>query len=93
VPWQVWKATEQVSPSIDAPRIGWNRWIATAAYAVGGAFLAGAAWYKRDDFVQFYNLAMDYTKFLDNVGDEKALEQRVNDLTDLEKSHGILFRT
>ncbi|KAF8351628.1 hypothetical protein F5887DRAFT_216349 [Amanita rubescens] len=88
-----WKATGQVSPLFDIPRISWNRWVPPTVYAVGGAILAGATWYKRDDFVQFYNLAMDHIKFLDNVGDEEALEQRVNDLVDLEKSHGILFRT
>jgi len=86
-----WKATEQVPPSPDTP--SWGRWVSPAAYAVGGAILAGAAWYKRDDFAQSYNSAMDYIKFLDNVGDEKALGRRVDDLIDLEKSHGILFRT
>jgi hypothetical protein len=91
------RAAEQVSSPPDAPRTGWNRWAAPAAYAVGGAVLAGAAvgsaWCKRDDLGQGYNWATDHMKFVGVLWDEKALKQRVTDLIDLEKSHGILFRT
>ncbi|KAK2466069.1 hypothetical protein APHAL10511_001711 [Amanita phalloides] len=94
------KAAEKASSASDpnqGPNTGWGRWVAPAAYAVGGAVLAGAAvgsaWYKREDLGQGYEWATDHMKFIGNLWDEKALQKRVNDLTGLEKSHSILFRT
>jgi len=93
------RAAESVSPPapVASGGTGWGRWAAPAAYAVGGAVLAGAAvgsaWCKRDDLGQSYNWATDHMKFVGVLWDEKTLKQRVTDLIDLEKSHGILFRT
>lgn len=91
------RAAANVSPPSAASGSGWGRWAAPAAYTVGGAVLAGAAvgsaWCKRDDLGQGYNWATDHMKFVGVLWDEKALKQRVTDLVDLEKSHGILFRT
>lgn len=90
------KAAEKVAPSPNTTNTGWS-WAAPAAYAVGGAVLAGAAvggaWFKREDLGQGYTWATDHMKFVGHLWDEKALQQRVNDLIGLERSHGILFRT
>ena len=93
------KAVEKASSApetIQGPKSGWSRWAAPAAYAIGGAALAGAAagsaWYKREDLGQGYQWATDHMKFVGNLWDEKTLQKRVNDLADLEKSLGITFR-
>lgn len=74
----------------------WSKW-APAAYAVGGAVLAGAAaggaYYKREDLTQGLIWATDHLKYAGNLWDEAALAKRVEDLVDIEKEHGVVFRT
>jgi len=70
----------------------WRKW-APAAYAIGGAVLAGGAYYKRDDLTQGLTWATDHLKYVGNLWDEAALAKRVEDLVDIEKDHGVVFRT
>ncbi|KAF8631606.1 hypothetical protein AX15_002353 [Amanita polypyramis BW_CC] len=93
------KVVEKASPAPETtqgPKTGWSKWAAPAAYAIGGAALAGAAvgsaWYKREDLGQGYQWATDHMKFIGNLWDEKVLQKRLNDLVGLEKSLGIYFR-
>jgi hypothetical protein len=63
---------------------------------VGGALLAGAAggaYYKKDDLTQGLTWATDHMKYVGNLWDEAALEQRVEALVDIEKEQGVIFRT
>jgi hypothetical protein len=82
--------TPPVSPS------AWSKW-APAAYAVGGAVLAGAAaggaYYAREDLTQGLTWATDHLAFVGNLWDQAALEKRVEDLVDIEKEYGVVFRT
>lgn len=78
-----------------APATGWGKW-APAAYAVGGAVLAGAAaggaYYKREDLGVGYTWATDHMKYVRNLWDEAALNKRVDDLLDIEDQEGVVFR-
>lgn len=75
----------------------WGRWAAPAAYAVGGAILAGAAaggaYYKRDDLNVGFTWATDHMKYVGNLWDEEALKRRVEALIDVEDQEGVTFRT
>lgn len=75
---------------------GWTRWAAPAAYAIGGAILAGAAaggaYYARDHLNQSYSWLMDHMKYVGNLWDEESLNQRVETLVDIEEKHGVIFR-
>ncbi|PFH51273.1 hypothetical protein AMATHDRAFT_191560 [Amanita thiersii Skay4041] len=84
------------SPPSQEGRTGWGRWAAPAAYAIGGAVLAGAAgsaWHNREDLGQGYQWVTDHMKFVGNLWDEKALQKRVDDLIKLDESRRIVFRT
>lgn len=91
------KATEtQAAPSnASAPTSAWGKW-APAAYAIGGALLAGAAaggaYYKRDDLTQGYSWLMDHMKYVGNIWDEPGLRARVDALVGVQEKYGILFQ-
>jgi hypothetical protein len=72
---------------------GWG----AAAYTVGGALLAGAAagtaYYKRDDINFGWTWASDHMRYVGNLWDEDKLKRRVDNLIDVEKEFGIVFRT
>ncbi|KAF9453026.1 hypothetical protein P691DRAFT_771759 [Macrolepiota fuliginosa MF-IS2] len=91
------KATEtRVAPSnASTPTPAWGKW-APAAFAVGGALLAGAAaggaYYKRDDLNQGYSWLMDHMKYAGNVWDESTLRSRVDALVSAQENDGILFQ-
>ncbi|KAF8897696.1 hypothetical protein BD779DRAFT_1432913 [Infundibulicybe gibba] len=78
------------------PTSVWGKW-APAAYAVGGAVLAGAAaggaYYKREDLGVGYAWATDHMKYIRTLWDEEALARRVDSLIDMEEQEGVLFRT
>jgi hypothetical protein len=78
-----------------APTSPWGK-LAPAAFAVGGALLAGAAaggaYYKRDGLNQGYSWLVDHMKFVGNVWDEPRLSRRVDALVDAQENHGVLFR-
>lgn len=90
------KATQTQTPTPQAPKSGWG-WAGPAMFAVGGAILAGTvaggAYYKRDDLTQGLSWATDHMKFVGNLWDEEALNQRVEVLIDIEKEQGVIFRT
>ncbi|KAI0050205.1 hypothetical protein FA95DRAFT_1555907 [Auriscalpium vulgare] len=74
----------------------WAKW-APAAYAVGGALIAGAAagtaYYKRGEITMGYSELTDHMKYVGTLWDEKALGDRLLKLVDVEKEHGVIFRT
>ena len=69
---------------------------AQAAFAVGGALLAGAAagtaYYKGDDLTYGYTWIADHLKYVGKLLDEDALRGRVDKLVVAEKELGVLFR-
>lgn len=79
-----------------AAESGWGKW-APAAYAVGGALMAGAvagtAYYRRDDIGSGYSWATDHMKYVRNLWDEEALQKRLQELIDTEVHLGVVFRT
>ncbi|KAJ3576203.1 hypothetical protein NP233_g612 [Leucocoprinus birnbaumii] len=87
------KAASSASTSV--PASPWSKW-APAAFAVGGALLAGAAaggaYYKRNDINQGFSWVMDHMKYAGNVWDEQGLRRRVDDLVDAQEKHGVIFR-
>ncbi|PPQ64618.1 hypothetical protein CVT24_008355 [Panaeolus cyanescens] len=93
------KATESPTtnskPTQANASAGWG-W-GSAAFAVGGALLAGAAaggaYYKRDDLNQGFTWATDHLKYVGNLWDENSLQERVDALVRLENDAGVLFRT
>ncbi|CAK5280034.1 unnamed protein product [Mycena citricolor] len=74
----------------------WAKWAAPAAYAVGGALLAGAAagttYYHREDIGLGYSWATDHMKYVGNLWDSDALDKRVDFLTNLQAQESVLFR-
>ncbi|KAK0498596.1 hypothetical protein EDD18DRAFT_1104114 [Armillaria luteobubalina] len=89
------KPAAEDTPPPPEPKTSWSKW-APAAYAVGGALLAGAAaggaYYRRDDLGVGYTWATDHMKYVRNLWDEPALHQRVEDLVDIEEQEGVVFR-
>ncbi|KAK0490828.1 hypothetical protein IW261DRAFT_1555995 [Armillaria novae-zelandiae] len=89
------KPAAETTPPPPESRPSWSKW-APAAYAVGGALLAGAAaggaYYRRDDLGVGYTWATDHMKYVRNLWDEPALHQRVEDLVDIEEQEGVIFR-
>ncbi|KAL0949364.1 hypothetical protein HGRIS_009433 [Hohenbuehelia grisea] len=83
-------------PSTQAASSGWSKW-APAAFAVGGALMAGAAaggvYYKRDDIGEGYSWFTDHMKYVGNLWNEGALKARVEALVDAQEKHGVTFRT
>ncbi|KAF8969448.1 hypothetical protein BDZ97DRAFT_1962349 [Flammula alnicola] len=90
------KATQTPAQSAPAQQSAWGKWAGPAAYAVGGAILAGAAaggaYYKKDDLTQGFSWATDHMKYVGNLWDEAALEQRIEALINIERDHGVVFR-
>lgn len=74
----------------------WGKWV-PAAYAAGGAVLAGAAaggaYYAREDLTQGLTWATGHLVYVGSLWDQAALEKRVEDLVDIETEHGVIFRT
>ncbi|KAI0824754.1 hypothetical protein BC628DRAFT_1321807 [Trametes gibbosa] len=74
----------------------WQKW-APAAYAVGGALLAGAAagtaYYKRDEIGVGYTWVSDHMKYVGNLWNQAELEERMRKLLEIESSLGVLFHT
>jgi hypothetical protein len=91
------KATTSASPSQPITASGWGKWVTPAAYAFGGAVLAGAAaggaYYKREDINVGFTWATDHMKYVGNLWDEQALKKRLDALVDTEEQEGVLFRT
>lgn len=79
-----------------APASTWAKW-APAAYAIGGAVLAGAtagaAYMRRDDITFGYAWASDHMTFIGSLWDEQAMRERLDNLLAVHKDHGIVFRT
>ncbi|KAA1466770.1 hypothetical protein DENSPDRAFT_812059 [Dentipellis sp. KUC8613] len=82
------------SPS--AGETPWSRW-APAAYAVGGALLAGAAagaaYYRRNELTLVSANVLDHMRYVGNLWDQDALSKRVEDVLEIEKEHGVVFKT
>ncbi|KAH9844147.1 uncharacterized protein C8Q71DRAFT_731474 [Rhodofomes roseus] len=74
----------------------WQKW-APAAYAVGGALVAGAAagtaYWKRDDIGVGYKWTADHMKYVGTLWDEGRLHKRLERLLAIERDMGVLFRT
>jgi hypothetical protein len=91
------KATQPAPPPSQPAQSAWSKWAGPTAYAVGGALLAGAAaggaYYKKDDLTQGLTWATDHMKYVGNLWDEAALDQRVEALIDIERDQGVMFRT
>ena len=89
------KAAQTTTPSAPVQG-GWAKWAGPAAYAVGGALIAGAAaggaYYKKDDLTQGFSWATDHMKYVGSLWDEAALEGRINALVDIERDYGVVFR-
>jgi len=79
-----------------APASSWGKWASTAAFAVGGAVVAGAAvgttYYKREELGIGYSWATDHMKYIGNLWDMNALNRRVDFLVDAQGKEGIVFR-
>ncbi|GJE84998.1 hypothetical protein PsYK624_010750 [Phanerochaete sordida] len=90
------KAALPAPPAAASAASPWSKW-APAAFAVGGALLAGAAagtaYYKREEIGVGYNWATDHMKYVGNLWDEATLKKRVDDLMQIEQKMGVLFRT
>ena len=91
------KAAQPAPPPSQPSQSAWSKWAGPTAYAVGGALLAGAAagsaYYKKDDLTQGLTWATDHMKYVGNLWDEAALDQRVEALVDIERDQGVIFRT
>ncbi|KAJ7094604.1 hypothetical protein B0H15DRAFT_830157 [Mycena belliarum] len=88
------KAANPAAPATP-PASGWGKWAGTAAYAAGGALLAGAAgatYYKRDDLNLGYTWATDHMKYVGHLWDADALNRRVDFLVNAEAQEGVVFR-
>nr|GAT58178.1 predicted protein [Mycena chlorophos] len=75
---------------------GWPSWAGSAAAAVGGAVLAGAAagatYYKREELAVSFTWATDHMKYVGNLWDAAALNKRLEKLVASEEKEGIVFR-
>jgi len=89
-------STSKASASASASTSPWSKWT-PAAYAVGGALLAGAAagtaYYKRDDLGFGYKWVTDHMRYVGALWDEAALHRRVDALVEIEQEMGVIFRT
>ncbi|EPT03644.1 hypothetical protein FOMPIDRAFT_1035267 [Fomitopsis schrenkii] len=74
----------------------WSKW-APAAFAVGGALVAGAAagtaYWKREELGIGYQWATDHMKYVGTLWDEGALHKRLDTLLSIERDMGVVFRT
>lgn len=75
---------------------GWGKWVGPAAYAIGGALLAGAAaggaYYARDHLNTSYTWLMDHMKYVGNLWDEPTSQKRLETLVDIDEQQGVVFR-
>jgi hypothetical protein len=75
---------------------GWGRW-APAAFAVGGALVAGAAagtaYYHRTDIESSYAALTDHMQYVGTLWDKNGLLERVRRLVEHETVHSVVFRT
>jgi hypothetical protein len=75
---------------------GWGGW-GSAAYAVGGALVAGAvagtAYYRRTDIETSYGALTEHMQYVGALWDKGALAVRVRNLVKGETMHGVVFRT
>lgn len=73
----------------------WQAWM-PAAYAVGGALVAGAAagtaYYKQEDLGNAYTWAGDHMKYVGTLWDEKKLKSRLEKLLEIENEMNVSFR-
>ncbi|GBE79435.1 hypothetical protein SCP_0206330 [Sparassis crispa] len=83
-------------PPIQATTSVWQKW-APAAYAVGGAVIAGAAagtaYYKRKDIGTGFKWATDHMQFVGALWQESTLQNRLKMLLEIEEHVGVVFRT
>jgi len=90
------------APAITAPpkstlagQSVWSKW-APAAYAVGGALIAGAAagtaYYRREDIGAGYSWATDHMKYVGNLWDENSMRARMENVLNIERDLGVAFR-
>ncbi|KAI9466936.1 hypothetical protein BJY52DRAFT_1110271 [Lactarius psammicola] len=83
------------APSVSSPG-RWGRW-GQAAYAVGGALVAGAAvgtaYYHRPNIESGYGALTEHMQYVGALWDKDVLAKRVRNLVEGETMHGILFRT
>lgn len=74
----------------------WTKW-APAAYALGGAVIAGAtagaAYMRRVDIASGYTWASDHMKFIGDLWDEKTMRERLDNLLAANAKHGVIFKT
>ncbi|KAH6915132.1 hypothetical protein BKA70DRAFT_1368913 [Coprinopsis sp. MPI-PUGE-AT-0042] len=74
----------------------WSKWVGPAAYAIGGAVVAGAAaggaYYARDQLTQGYTWATDHMKYVGNLWDNDGMKARVESLMDIDEQEGVVFR-
>ncbi|KAI0251326.1 hypothetical protein BJV78DRAFT_1212497 [Lactifluus subvellereus] len=80
-----------------APSPGrWGSWT-PAAYAIGGALIAGAAagtaYYHRAELEGSYGALMEHMQYVGALWDKDALAERVRHLVKGETMHGVIFRT
>ena len=74
----------------------WGGW-GPAAFAVGGALMAGAlagtAYYHRADIETSYGALTQHMQYVGALWDKDALAERVRHLVEGETMHGVVFRT
>lgn len=89
-------ALPSTQPAASGASSPWKKW-APAAYAVGGALIAGAAagaaYYKKDDIGVGYTWATDHMKYVGNLWNEETLRKRLDELFEIEEKMGVMFRT
>ncbi|GLB33969.1 putative serine esterase (DUF676) [Lyophyllum shimeji] len=89
--------TPAATPSAPTSGPAWAKWAAPAAYAVGGAILAGAAagsaYYKREELNVGFTWAADHMKYVGNLWDEAALKRRIEALIEMDERAGVTSRT
>ena len=73
----------------------WAKWAGPAAYAVGGAIVAGAAagsaYYQREQLSSGISWATEHMQYVGNLWDEPALKKRIDALVRVDQE-GVVFR-
>ncbi|KAG6831390.1 hypothetical protein H0H92_010992 [Tricholoma furcatifolium] len=87
--------TTTSQPAAVSSGSSWSSWAAPAAFAIGGAVLAGAAagsaYLKRDEIGTSFSWATDHLKFVGNLWDEAALSGRIEALVTMKEKAGVTF--
>ncbi|KAH8830428.1 hypothetical protein DL96DRAFT_1707253 [Flagelloscypha sp. PMI_526] len=82
-------------PGTPPPSATTSKW-GTAAFALGGALIAGAtaggAYWKKDDLNIGYSWFTDHMKYVGNLWEEEAMKARMDNLRRVMESDKILFR-